>query len=55
MQYFDLSQLKMSLVNMSERSATQFRPFLLRFHVSVFCLSHNLVYLLYFCSSWDRG
>jgi len=23
--------------------------------MSLFCLSHSFVYLLYFCSSWDRS
>jgi len=26
-----------------------------RISMSLFCLSYNLVYLLYFCSSWDRS
>jgi len=33
-----------------ERPSRQFS----RFHVT-FCLSHNFVYLLYFCSSWGRS
>jgi len=26
-----------------------------RVSMSIFCLSHNLIYLLYFCPSWDRS